>query len=167
MLKTGLILSLSTFVLVACTDKNDGPVKEPVGSEELPKSEDVKNGGIISGELESTIKQEENGTYVYTVKNQTAQEMTLSFTSSQRFDFAVKTKEGEVLFAHSMYSSYLQAVGEEVLKQGEELNYMVELPNTLEKGEYQLEVWLTTADGELSKTSMTIEYDPSTSSPIN
>ncbi len=153
---------LALGILTACgTGSEEGGDQVTGGSDEEvvndPAEDEGDNGGIVAGELEPSLEQVADGQVVYTVKNQTEQEMTLEFTSSQRFDYVIKSQDGEVLYHYSTVASFLQALGTETIAQGEELSYDIELPgNELKSGEYQLEVWLTPKDGEMAKTSMTI-----------
>ena len=77
--------------------------------------------GIVAGEMAASLTEKSPLIFQYEVKNQTKEEITLEFTSSQRFDYSVKTKDGEEIFLFSSVASFLQALGEETVKQGEAL----------------------------------------------
>lgn len=132
-----LIVLIAAMLLAACGTESDN----------LP--EDPESGGeIIEGEVTSTIEETGNGTYRYTVKNDTQEAVTLNFTSGQRYDFTLTDEQGNEVFRMSSVSMYTQALGEEILRQGEELQYEIQVPEAnLEPGTYTLEVWMTPTQG--------------------
>ncbi|WP_226678550.1 BsuPI-related putative proteinase inhibitor [Mesobacillus jeotgali] len=119
--------------------------------------DDGKNGGgagIVAGEMAASLTEESPLIFQYEVKNQTEEEVTLEFTSSQRYDYSVKTKDGKEVFLFSSVASFLQALGEETVKQGESLTYDIDLHElNLEKGDYILTVWMTPKDGKKYEVS--------------
>ncbi|MDC3414477.1 BsuPI-related putative proteinase inhibitor [Aquibacillus sp. 3ASR75-11] len=122
-----------------------------------------KNGGesgIVAGEMVASLDKKSALVYSYQVKNQTEKVVTLEFTSSQRIDYSVETKDGEQVFLYSSVSSFLAVLGEEKVKQGEALEYTVDLNDlNLPAGEYILTVWMTPKDGKkfTVKKEFTIE----------
>lgn len=132
-----LIVLIAAMLLAACGTESDN----------LP--EDPESGGeIIEGEVTSTIEETDNGTYRYTVKNDTQEAVTFNFTSGQRYDFTLTDEQGIEVFRMSSVSMYTQALGEEILRQGEELQYEIQVPEAnLEPGTYTLEVWMTPTQG--------------------
>lgn len=132
-----LLLLIAAMLLAACGTESDN----------LP--EDPESGGeIIEGEVTSTIEETDNGTYRYTVKNDTQEAVTFNFTSGQRYDFTLTDEQGIEVFRMSSVSMYTQALGEEILRQGEELQYEIQVPEAnLEPGTYTLEVWMTPTQG--------------------
>jgi hypothetical protein len=69
----------------------------------------------------------------------------LKYTTSQRYDIAIKNERGETVYFWSATALFAQVASEEsvVTKQ-----YVVPLALTLPDGNYQLEAWLTTASAE-------------------
>lgn len=133
-------LLLITFVLAACGTTE--------GSSEEPDPNSGSSGGIAAGEIVSTIEQVDDDSYRYSLKNQTEEAMTFNFTSGQRFDFALFDENDEQVFLLSSVSSYIQALGEETLKQGGELSYEFDVPQLeLAPGTYKVEAWLTPKQG--------------------
>ncbi|MDN5710480.1 MAG: BsuPI-related putative proteinase inhibitor [Planococcus sp. (in: firmicutes)] len=132
-----LIIFMAAFLLAAC------------GTESDTMPEDPESGGeIIEGEVTSTIEETDKGTYRYTVKNDTQEAVTFNFTSGQRYDFTLTDEQGNEVFRMSSVSMYTQALGEEILRQGEELQYGIQVPEAnLEPGTYTLEVWMTPTEG--------------------
>ncbi|MBS8266254.1 intracellular proteinase inhibitor (BsuPI) [Mesobacillus boroniphilus] len=122
--------------------------------------DDGKNGGgagIVAGEMAASLTEKSPLVFQYEVKNQTEEEVTLEFTSSQRYDYSVKTKDGKEIFLFSSVASFLQALGEETVKQGESLTYEIDLHELkLGKGDYILTAWMTPKDGK--KFEVTKEF---------
>ncbi|MFT9599668.1 BsuPI-related putative proteinase inhibitor [Mesobacillus sp.] len=117
-------------------------------------NQDKGGAGIVAGEVAASLLEESPLIFQYEVKNQTEEEVTMEFTSSQRYDYSVKTKDGKEVFLFSSVASFLQALGEEKLKQGESLTYEIDLHElSLEQGEYTLTVWMTPKDGKKYEVS--------------
>ncbi|WLR54876.1 BsuPI-related putative proteinase inhibitor [Mesobacillus subterraneus] len=117
-------------------------------------NQDKRGAGIVAGEMAASLTEESPLIFQYEVKNQTEEEVTLEFTSSQRYDYSVKTKDGKEVFLFSSVASFLQALGEEAVKQGESLTYDIDLHElNLEKGDYILTVWLTPKGGKKFEVS--------------
>lgn len=112
-------------------------------------NEEKGGAGIVAGEMAASIKEDSPLVFQYEVKNQTEQEVTLEFTSSQRYDYLVETKDGKEIFLFSSVANFLQALGEEKVKQGETLSYEIDLHElSLDKGDYILSVWMTPKEGK-------------------
>lgn len=132
-----LMALFAAIVLAACGTESDNQPEDP-----------APGGEIIEGEVTSTIEETGNGTYRYTVKNDTQEAVTFNFTSGQRYDFTLTDEQGNEVFRMSSVSMYTQALGEEILRQGEELQYEIQVPEAnLEPGTYTLEVWMTPTQG--------------------
>ncbi|ANU21578.1 hypothetical protein BBI15_16025 [Planococcus plakortidis] len=144
-----LMALFAAMVLAACGTESDNQPEDP-----------APGGEIIEGEVTSTIEETGNGTYRYTVKNDTQEAVTFNFTSGQRYDFTLTDEQGNEVFRMSSVSMYTQALGEEILRQGEELQYEIQVSEAnLEPGTYTLEVWLTPTEGTTypAKIEHTIE----------
>ncbi|MCT2535725.1 BsuPI-related putative proteinase inhibitor [Aquibacillus koreensis] len=114
------------------------------GSEGEEESADGEDNGIIAGKVVPVLTETNPLLYTYEVANQTEKEITLEFTSSQRFDYAVETKEGEQVYLYSSVASFMQALGEETIKQGGSLEFEINLNELdLEPGDYVLKAWMT------------------------
>ena len=132
-----LMALFAAMVFAACGTESDNQPEDP-----------APGGEIIEGEVTSTIEETGNGTYRYTVKNDTQEAVTFNFTSGQRYDFTLTDEQGNEVFRMSSVSMYTQALGEEILRQGEELQYEIQVPEAnLEPGTYTLEVWMTPTQG--------------------
>lgn len=116
------------------------------------------NSGIVAGEISSSLLEKEAMLYEYHVKNQTEQEVTMKFSSSQRYDFSISTKDGKEMYKFSTVALFLNVEGEEVLKPGDELAYEINLTELgLPEGEYVLSVWMTPTTGEVYKVSKDVK----------
>ncbi|TWT25231.1 BsuPI-related putative proteinase inhibitor [Planomicrobium sp. CPCC 101110] len=145
----GALITLSLMLLGACGTE-DQATNEPPAEE--PESTDGPSGGILAGAVNPAIEQVDEDTYRYTLKNQTEQVKTFNFTSGQRFDFSLANKDDEQAFLFSSVASFTQNMGEESIKQAEELSYEFDIPEAdLEPGTYKLEVWLTPEEGPAFK----------------
>ncbi|MBT2663037.1 BsuPI-related putative proteinase inhibitor [Bacillus sp. ISL-45] len=127
------------------------------GNQVSNNDEDKGGAGIVAGEMAASLTEESPLIFQYEVKNQTEEEVTLEFTSSQRYDYSVKTKDGKEVFLFSSVAAFLQVLGEEKLSQGDSLTYEMDLHElSLEKGEYVLTAWMTPKDGK--KYEVTKEF---------
>ncbi|MBT2638638.1 BsuPI-related putative proteinase inhibitor [Bacillus sp. ISL-39] len=127
------------------------------GNKVSNNDEDKGGAGIVAGEMAASLTEESPLIFQYEVKNQTEEEVTLEFTSSQRYDYSVKTKDGKEVFLFSSVAAFLQILGEEKLSQGDSLTYEMDLHElSLEKGEYVLTAWMTPKDGK--KYEVTKEF---------
>ncbi|MEX0907043.1 MAG: BsuPI-related putative proteinase inhibitor [Gemmatimonadota bacterium] len=77
------------------------------------------------------------------VTNVTSAAMALEFTSSQRYDFAVATTAGEVVWRWAADRSFMQALGAERLEPGESRRYTAVWPAPGRQADYVATAWLT------------------------
>ncbi|MDZ5471221.1 BsuPI-related putative proteinase inhibitor [Bacillus sp. 31A1R] len=129
----------------------------------MKDAEQVTNtnaGEVTSNEVTQSLKQIEPLKYQYEVKNQSEEELTLEFTSSQRYDFLVKNDKGEDVFLFSSAVAFLQALGEEKLGPDQSLQYEIDLSRlNLEPGEYELTLWMTPKEGKKYAISEKIKVE--------
>ncbi len=59
------------------------------------------------------------------LSNESAEELRLDFSSSQRFDFLLEDERGRVVFRWSEGKVFVPALGQEVVRSGESLSYEV------------------------------------------
>ena len=128
------------------------------GEGDASGDEDAETSGESSEDMEAAvmepkIEQLDEDTYRYTLANQTKETVTFEFTSGQRFDFSLTDENEEQVFLLSSVSAYIQALGEETLAPGEELNYEFDVPElNLAEGSYELKAWLTPKEGPAYRT---------------
>ena len=139
-----IIILLTGMAGCGTADENDSqPVKKET---EQGAGEDISvQKGIVAGEMvPSLTKKDADGqnVYVYSVKNQTEQEKTFSFSSGQTIDYELRNEKGEIVYKDSKNKMYTQALQEITVKQGEEFSREIVLPK-VESGSYTLTVWMT------------------------
>jgi ABC-type molybdate transport system substrate-binding protein len=130
------------------------------GLNEADAETNDKGSGVVAGEMAPSLTEKSKLEYQYEVKNQTEKEVTLEFTSSQRFDYSVETAEGEEVFLFSSVASFLQVLGEETVKQGAALTYDIDLRDlNLKTGNYLLTAWMTPKEGPAFKVTKEITVE--------
>jgi Intracellular proteinase inhibitor len=139
-----IIILLTGMAGCGTADENDSqPVKKET---EQGAGEDISvQKGIVAGEMvPSLTKKDADGqiVYVYSVKNQTEQEKTFSFSSGQTIDYELRNEKGEIVYKDSKNKMYTQALQEITVKQGEAFSREIVLPK-VESGSYTLTVWMT------------------------
>lgn len=123
------------------------------------KEEEV-NVDTVEEDVLAEINEVSPLSFQYKVKNESEKDLTLNFTSSQRFDYSIKTVSGEEVFLFSSVSSFLQVVGKEVLSPGGELVYDIDIKDVgLSKGTYILTVWMTPTTGKAYSTSINFSVE--------
>ncbi|TXC93400.1 hypothetical protein FS935_04215 [Metabacillus litoralis] len=148
MLKKNWFIFLIITILAGCGTGNTNSNTENEGS----KNGDDKQ--IIAGEMVASLTESSPLHYTYKVKNQTEEVEKMEFTSSQRVDYQVLTKDGEEIFLFSSTASFLAALGSEEIKPGEEFTYDINLSElNLSSGEYELSVWMTPKEGKKYEVS--------------
>ncbi|MEQ6377090.1 BsuPI-related putative proteinase inhibitor [Bacillaceae bacterium S4-13-56] len=164
----GILFSILMVVIVGCgtssaenvPDKGDQEaVNDQVnGSKDAPQ-------GIWEGELTTDLSQvlDQVGVFKFTIQNNKEEDVTLTFNSSQEYEYQILDEEGKVLFTYSMNKMFMQLVSEKELKPGESLEYEINVNEFLPEmgeGTYTLVVW-SLADGmeEELKETTTFDYD--------
>ncbi|MHC0036486.1 BsuPI-related putative proteinase inhibitor [Pseudoneobacillus sp. C159] len=116
------------------------------------------NGGIWAGGLEPKLAVEplgdHNYQWTYIVKNQTEKEQIVNISASI-YDYILK-KDGKKVEQYTDNKKWIMVYREKTLKQGEELTFSGEFID-LEKGKYELEIWLI--DSKWPKTKTSIEFE--------
>lgn len=147
-MKQILFVFLLGIFLVGCGTGEQGTGENPEGNG------DTNGSGSETPGVSVTLEEESPLVYNYQITNVSDEDLTFEFTSSQRFDFSVQTKEGEEVFLFSSVASFMQVLGEETIEPGDTLEYKIELNDlNLEPGEYVLNAWLTPKDGKIYETS--------------
>ncbi|MEH7381359.1 BsuPI-related putative proteinase inhibitor [Bacillus sp. JJ1533] len=104
----------------------------------------------IKGDLEMldfetalTKKDKEgNNEFTFEIKNIGKQERILHFTSSQRYDYEIYEKSGNLVTRYSDGKSFLQVIQDISIAPNESLSFDIRIPR-LDSGEYSLVVWPT------------------------
>jgi len=114
-------------------------------NEEIPTidvSDKLPQATFEADDFEAKLEKKENNEFTYSVTNVTDKEITVPFSSSQRYQYVVKDQDGNVVFDSSADMLHNQALGEEILQPGEKLEYGFAVRD-LKAGTYEVEVWLT------------------------
>ncbi|WP_407270961.1 BsuPI-related putative proteinase inhibitor [Radiobacillus sp. PE A8.2] len=145
-----LLVVLFGLFLAGCGTSNADE-----GNQETENTNGSGNS-IVAGKVVPTLTESSPLVYDYQVANQTEEEVVLEFTSSQRYDYAVSDSKGEQIYLYSSVASFMQVMGEEKMKQGEALQYSIDLHElNLSPGSYVLSAWMTPQGGEEYK----VEHD--------
>lgn len=113
------------------------------------------NMDTVQGEVVSKLKEVSPLLFHYNVKNDSGKEITLDFSSSQRFDYSIINSNGEEVFLFSSVSSFLQVIGKEVLTPGDQLSFDINVNDVeLSKGKYTLNAWMTPRTGKAYSSSI-------------
>lgn len=104
-----------------------------------------EGGEEMTNELTQQIK-EENGDYFLVITNGTEEDVTLTFTSGQQFEYQLFDDAGETVYTYSMNKMFTQALSEQVVAAGESWELPLDLTNELTsmsvpEGTYRLDVW--------------------------
>lgn len=177
MKKRGLIIILFiltaiviAWVIVGIGKENSNPKIEEEQSSMKKRIEKVQrfdpNQSInkgIEGELSFTLVETEDSTdstkkFTYSVINEGTHNQKLSFTTSQRYEYELSSKEHGFIKRYSDGMNFLQVLKDITLSPQEELNYTISF-QSLDKGNYSLTVYLAASGmNESSKTLLfTIE----------
>ncbi|TKD68775.1 BsuPI-related putative proteinase inhibitor [Pseudalkalibacillus hwajinpoensis] len=142
MLKYFTVGTMVLLMLSGCGEENSSMNTNSNTSEQVSGS-----SGIVAGSMEPslTLETKENGkvTFQYTIQNQTEQVQTITFPSSQKYEYKLYNEKGAHLKTYSADKSFVKQ--EEVLKvkQAEILEYPITI-DQLSPGTYKLDVWLAT-----------------------
>jgi hypothetical protein len=100
----------------------------------------------------SLTKVEGDGySFQYIIKNNSQKELTLTFNTSQEFNYILwrKDAKGTMVYDFSKDKSFSKRFHKKTLKSGEELAYNIELSHDYEPQTYILEVYMTSNEPEL------------------
>ena len=150
-----IIILLTGMAGCGTADESDSqPVKKET---EQGAGEDISvQKGIVAGDMvPSLTKKDADGqsVYVYSVKKQTEQEKTFSFSSGQTIDYELRNEKGEIVYKDSKNKMYTQALQDITVKQGEAFSREIVLPK-VESGSYTLTVWMTAKGDQNYKATL-------------
>jgi len=122
------------------------------------------NSGIVAGSVVPSLTLEgpaENYQYIFELKNDTTEDVTLTMNSSQNFDYHIINEAGTGVYTYSANKIFTQMLQEKILKPGETHEMKIDATEgllNLPAGTYTLEVYSTANEGEY-KASTEIVYD--------
>jgi hypothetical protein len=145
-----IVLAISGCGKMDSSNQSEGREEPVMGdgkqNQDNKRPEDGQNG-IVAGSIESSIQmqepQNEKGIlFRYELKNQTEKEKVFQFSTSQKFDYVIKDKNGKIVYQYSKNHMFMQVLSSLKLKQADTFKQDI-LVKDLETGTYELEVWLT------------------------
>lgn len=160
LLRLSLFLILM-FVLVACgqqeqTNKSsDNSNQENTNKNEQNSEVPASSGGIVAGELEATL-QVEGKQAIFKIKNQTEQVKELILAGKTSYEYVITNKKGETVFRKAQSKPQYEQKHPITLKQAEEVEFELAIPDTLKEGSYSLTAVLHTEPVLKAKTTFTI-----------
>lgn len=132
-----------------------------------------ENSGIVAGSIVPSLTEEVtdgNHQYVFQLKNDKAEDVTLTMNSSMFFDYQLIDKDGTVVYQDSENKMYTQMLQEKTLKPGEVLEMKFDATEGLAKlpaGTYTLEAWSTANEAEDWKASTEVTWDGAETNTTN
>lgn len=117
---------------------------------------------VEDGSLSINLVTDTFGKYILSVQNDSSKDVTLTFPSSQVFDYTIGDQNGEVLHTYSANKSFLQSVSKKTLKPGDKLDTEVDISEhlaLLDEGKYKLTIWLATSNPDNLKASIKFDYN--------
>lgn len=125
-------------------------------------NEDNPDKVNAEGEMKVSIEEGSNGHYQLIIENGTANDETLTFGSSQNYDYYIKKPDGTIAYTYSADKSFLAVIKEKVIKAGEKLEFDLDLTEALqylEAGEYTIEAWVSANELAQEKATIPFSYD--------
>ncbi|UOQ92124.1 BsuPI-related putative proteinase inhibitor [Halobacillus shinanisalinarum] len=163
------VFLLLAVVLSACGDpqqqegqpdkdnqQEDVEEKEEDGTQEKGNDDQGGSGGIVAGKLEPTL--EVNGTQAsFQIKNQTERVQELVLSGKASYTYFITNEGGKTVYEISKRKPQYEQKKPITLKQGEVIEYKLDIPGALQPGTYDITAVLHTMPEIKAKTSFTIE----------
>lgn len=147
-----IIFGLCTFslilILASCGTNN---TDTNTGNESKPKEDKT---------ITTKLKVKEDGNATFTIKNETNEEATLSYSSGQEVEYQLLDNEKNIVFTYSADKVFVLMMSENVIQPNEEVVIQLELKTELVEvpaGSYTLIAW--SAAKELSDKKQEILYE--------
>jgi outer membrane protein assembly factor BamE (lipoprotein component of BamABCDE complex) len=162
-----MMKALSTAV-IAIALAGCGTTANTNEDEDTNTGSENDNSGIVAGSMVPSLTEEVkdgNHQYVFQLKNDKAEDVTLTMNSSMFFDYQLIDSNGTVVYQDSDNKMYTQMLQEKTLKPGEVLEMKIDATEGLAKlpaGTYTLEAWSTANEAEDWKASTEVTWDGAT-----
>ena len=139
-----VLLLFTALVIIWINLDRKFEVEEGTGLKKDIIKEEKFDPNKLKSDRENTLEfslteDPETNTIIYTIKNEGNVKETLSFTTSQRYDYVLSSKEHGLIERYSDGKNFLQVLSEITIMPGEEVNYPITLPE-LQAGTYTLTV---------------------------
>ncbi|MFD2924714.1 BsuPI-related putative proteinase inhibitor [Halobacillus naozhouensis] len=132
----------------------NGDKENSNGSQEDPEGD--RPGGIIAGKLETTLEVSGHHAY-FQIKNQTERVQKLVISGKTAYNYIIADDEGNTVFENAKSQPQYEPKKPITLKQAEEIEYKLSIPEDLEPGTYSITAILHTEPVLKAKTSFNIE----------
>lgn len=130
------------------------------------------NSGIVAGSIVPSLTKAADGNhqYVFQLKNDKTEDVTLTMNSSMFFDYQLIDSDGTVVYQDSDNKMYTQMLQEKTLKPGEVLEMKIDATEGLSKlpaGTYTLKAWSTANEAEDWKASTEVTWEGAATNSTN
>lgn len=149
-----LLLIFAAMTLTGCgttDEKTNNNVSGDTGYENNT-NDPKENDEAVNEDADLTLDLNvEDGKYLLSLKNISEEDVELTFTSSQQYEYVILDSKGEHLYTYSADKAFAMMMMMETLAPGEELVVeldMEEVFATLESGNYILEAWFVALESE-------------------
>lgn len=163
-LQMNKMLKILSTTVIAIALAGCGTAADTTEDENTNTGSENENNGIVAGSIVPTLTKDVNGNhqYVFQLKNDKAEDVTLTMNSSMFFDYRLIDSEGTVVYQDSNNKMYTQMLQEKTLKPGEILEMEIDATeglSTLPAGTYTLEAWSTANEAEDWKASTKVIWN--------
>lgn len=128
---------------------------DPVHTSESEGSS-AASAGIVAGKLEATL-QVEGEHAIFKIKNQTEQVKELILAGKTSYEYIITNDKGKTVYQKSQCKPQYEQKHPITLKQAEEIEYELAIPDTLQPGTYTITGIFHTEPALKAKTTFTIE----------
>lgn len=153
----GVCILLIMFILSACTNDTQTQKETTISTNQPKQIETSKPKEGAEKLLKSSLTKVEGDGYSfkYVIKNNSQEEVTLTFNTSQEFNYILwrKDAKGTMVYHYSKDKSFDKEFHKKTLEPGQELAYEIELGHDYEPQTYILEVYMTSNEPELGSPS--------------
>ena len=169
-LQMNKMLKILSTTVIAIALAGCGTAADTTEDENTNTGSENENNGIVAGSIVPALTKDVNGNhqYVFQLKNDKAEDVTLTMNSSMFFDYQLIDSEGTVVYQDSKNKMYTQMLQEKTLKPGEILEMEIDATeglSTLPAGTYTLEAWSTANEAEDWKASTEVTWDGAEKDP--
>lgn len=156
-------VTLAAMLMAACGTANQVDNNNGNGGTEQPGSEtpaddqkDIAYEEVLSPSIEL-----KDGKYLFTLTNTSDENVDLSFSSTQEYEYMIYDKDGNHLYTYSMDKMFGEMFVEKTLAPGEEYVMEVDVAyfSNLEKGTYKLEIWSSALESDQLRAEMEFSID--------
>jgi len=167
------IMKVLSTAVIAIALAGCGTAANTNEDEDTNTGSENDNSGIVAGSIVPSLTEEVkdgNHQYVFQLKNDKAEDVTLTMNSSMFFDYQLIDSDGTVVYQDSKNKMYTQMLQEKTIKPGEVLEMKIDATEGLAKlpaGTYTLEAWSTANEAEDWKASTDVTWDGAATNSTN